>query len=167
MEGGRHFLRPLFEYGFWIVSLHRFGAWARTVHVPVIGPILRLIYRLRKFWVFATTGVDIRPGAKIGRRFTIHTFGGIVVADDVEIGDDCRIYSGACVVHRANDRAAGVPRIGNNVRIGSGAKVMGGITVGDNVSIGANAVVLHDVPAGHIAVGVPAVSKPRRPDESD
>ena len=162
VEGGRSFFRPLIEYGFWIVAVHRLGAWSRALRVPLVGFALRQVYRVARFFVFAVTGVDIRPGARIGRRFTVHTFHGIVIADGVEIGDDCRIYSGACVVHRANDRGSGVPRIGHGVQIGVGAKVLGGVTVGDRVAIGANAVVLSDVPADHIAVGVPAVAKPRR-----
>jgi serine acetyltransferase len=107
-------------------------------------------------------GTDIRPGAVIGRRFEVHTSYGIEVDNDVIIGDDCIINTGVCIGNKANSRGEGVPRIGNNVMLGLGAKILGGITVGDNVIIGANSVVSHDVPSSHLAIGIPARNKPLR-----
>ena len=96
---------------------------------------------------------------EIGRNFVIDHFGGIVVSGYAKFGDDCRIRNGVVVgLKRVDDPCA--PVIGNNVDIGAGAKVLGRIHIGDNVIIGANAVVISDVPANSIAVGVPAVIKP-------
>jgi serine O-acetyltransferase len=94
----------------------------------------------------------------------VHTSFGIMIADGVVIGDDCRIYNGVCLVNKANFRREGQPRIGNNVTLGVGCKVLGGVTIGDNVVVGANAVVLRDVPSGQMAIGVPAHNKPLPPE---
>ena len=86
--------------------------------------------------------------------------GGIVVSGFARFGDDCRIRSGVVVgLSRVEDPVA--PVIGNNVDVGTGAKLLGRITIGDNVLIGANAVVVRDVPSDSIAVGVPAIARPR------
>ena len=95
----------------------------------------------------------------------MHTSRGVLIADDVIIGNDCTINNSVCIVSKANNRGDGVPRIGDNVRIGVGAKIMGGITIGNNVVIGANAVVFKDVPCNHMAVGVPAKLKIRVTEE--
>jgi serine O-acetyltransferase len=97
----------------------------------------------------------------IGSNFVIDHFGGIVISGYAKFGDNCRIRSGVVVgVQRVDDLRA--PVIGNNVDIGTGAKILGPIKIGDNVLIGANAVVICDVPDDCIAVGVPAIIKPRR-----
>jgi serine O-acetyltransferase len=106
------------------------------------------------------TGIELPCEAVLGRNFIIDHSGGIVVSGYARFGDNCRIRNGVVVgLGRVED--PGAPLIGNNVDIGAGAKVLGHITIGDNVLIGANAVVIRDVPANSIAVGVPAVVKPR------
>jgi serine O-acetyltransferase len=92
----------------------------------------------------------------------IDHFGGIIISGYAKFGDNCRIRNGVVVgIRRVGDRSA--PVIGNNVDIGAGAKLLGPISIGDNVVIGANAVVITDVPANSLAVGVPAVIKPVAP----
>ena len=96
----------------------------------------------------------------VGRNFVIDHFGGIIISGYAKFGDNCRLRDGVVVgLRRVEEKCA--PIIGNNVDIGSGAKLLGQIRIGDNVLIGANAVVLCDVPDNSIAVGVPAVVKPR------
>ena len=111
------------------------------------------------------TGVELPCEAQIGRNFVIDHFGDIIISGYARFGDDCRIRNGVTVgLRRVDDKRA--PQIGNNVDIGAGAKLLGAISIGDNVVIGANAVVLSDVPSNSVAVGVPAIIKPRKPIDS-
>jgi serine O-acetyltransferase len=99
--------------------------------------------------------------AEIGRNFVIDHFGGIIISGYAKFGDNCRIRNGVVVgIRTVGDTMA--PVVGNNVDIGAGAKLLGPISIGDDVAVGANAVVITDVPANSIAVGVPAVIKPRK-----
>lgn len=102
------------------------------------------------------TGIEIHPGAKIGRRFVIDHGMGIVIGETAEVGDDVLIYQGVTLGGTGKDVGKRHPTIGNNVLIGSGAKVLGPFKVGDNSRIAANAVVLKEIPANSTAVGVPA-----------
>ncbi len=147
---------------FWLVATYRFGAWAVRLRVPVVSHLARLIYVIVNLFVSTVTGADIRPGARIGRCFTVHTGRGLLITNGVVIGNNCTVNNGVCIVNRANDGQEGVPRIGNHVRIGVGAKILGGVHVGDYTLVGANAVVLKDVPSHHLAAGVPAVNKPTK-----
>ena len=102
------------------------------------------------------TGIEIHPGAKIGRRLVIDHGMGVVIGETAEIGDDVLIYQGVTLGGTGKDHGKRHPTIGNNVLIGSGAKVLGPFKVGDNARIAANAVVLKEVPPDSTAVGVPA-----------
>ena len=102
------------------------------------------------------TGIEIHPGAKIGRRLVIDHGMGIVIGETAEIGDDCLIYHGVTLGGTGKDVGKRHPTIGNNVLIGTGAKVLGPFTVGDNSRIAANSVVLSEIPPDSTAVGVPA-----------
>jgi len=112
----------------------------------------RFISQWSRFW----TGIEIHPGAKIGRRFVIDHGTGIVIGETSEIGDDVIIYQGATLGGTGKDSGKRHPTIGSNVMIGAGAKVLGPITVGNNSRVAAGAVVLRDVPDDATAVGVPA-----------
>ena len=96
------------------------------------------------------TGIEIHPGAKIGKRLFIDHGMGIVIGETAEIGDDCTIYHGVTLGGTGKDTGKRHPTIGNNVLISTGAKVLGPFTVGDNSRIGANAVVLQEVPLDQI-----------------
>lgn len=102
------------------------------------------------------TGIEIHPGATIGKRFVIDHGMGIVIGETAEIGDDVLIYQGVTLGGTGKDRGKRHPTIGNHVMIGSGAKVLGPFKVGDGARIAANAVVLEEIPPGSTAVGVPA-----------
>ena len=102
------------------------------------------------------TGIEIHPGATIGRRLVIDHGHGVVIGETTEIGDDVLIYQGVTLGGTGKDTGKRHPTIGNNVMITCGAKVLGDITVGDGAVIGANAVVVKDVEAGAVMGGVPA-----------
>jgi serine O-acetyltransferase len=102
------------------------------------------------------TGVEIHPGAKLGRRFVIDHGMGVVIGETAEIGDDVYIYHQVTLGGTSTEHGKRHPTIGNNVIIGAGAKVLGAIEVGDNARIGANAVVVAAVPADTTVVGIPA-----------
>lgn len=107
-------------------------------------------------WSRHFTGIEIHPGAKIGRRLVIDHGMGIVIGETAEIGDDVLLYQGVTLGGTGKDKGKRHPTIGNNVMVGCGAKVLGPFTVGDNARIAANAVVLTEIPADSTAVGVPA-----------
>lgn len=101
------------------------------------------------------TGVEIHPGAKIGRRFFIDHGMGVVIGETAEIGDDCTLYHGVTLGGTSWEKGKRHPTLANNVVVGAGAKVLGPITVSDGARIGSNAVVAKDVPAGATIIGVP------------
>ena len=146
--------------GFWVMVVYRFGRWRYGIRPAPLRKIFSLIYKVMFKIVQILTGIELPCEAVVGRNFVIDHFGDIIVSGYAHFGDNCRIRNGVTVgLRRIDDKRA--PRIGNNVDIGAGAKLLGAITIGDNVIVGANAVVLCDVPANSIAVGVPAVVKPR------
>ena len=102
------------------------------------------------------TGIEIHPGAKIGRRLVIDHGMGIVIGETAEIGDDCILYQGVTLGGTGKDVGKRHPTIGSGVTIGAGAKVLGPVYIGDNVRVGAGSVVLKNLPANATAVGVPA-----------
>ena len=117
---------------------------------------LRFLARAVSQWSRCWTGVEIHPGATIGHRLVIDHGMGIVIGETAEIGDDCLIYQGVTLGGTGKDHGKRHPTIGNNVLIGSGAKVLGPFRVGDNARIASGAVVLREVPPNCTAVGVPA-----------
>ncbi|MCZ7564561.1 MAG: serine O-acetyltransferase [Burkholderiales bacterium] len=102
------------------------------------------------------TGIEIHPGATIGRRFFIDHGMGVVIGETALIGDDCTLYHGVTLGGTTWQKGKRHPTLGNGVVIGAGAKVLGPISVGDGAKIGSNAVVVKDLPAGATAIGVPA-----------
>ena len=145
----------IFEQGIWALIVFRFGRWVDQFKVP----ILRLIPKFIAFILFKQieilTGISVPASAKIGKGFYIGHFGSIILHSDVQMGENCSIGPGVLIGTRGLGNL-GVPKIGNNVYIGVGAKVLGDIKIGNNVKIGANAVVLQDVPDGATVVGIPA-----------
>lgn len=141
--------------------VYRFGRWRYRVRPALLRKAFSLVYRVLFKLVQIVTGIELPCEVEIGRNFVIDHFGGIVVSGYARFGDNCRIRNGVVVGLRHVEQPM-APHVGNNVDIGAGAKLLGGIRIGNNVHIGANAVVLCDVPDNHIAVGVPAVIKPLR-----
>ena len=133
-------------------------------HVLVTHKLAHFLYRHKWFFVARLisqlsrhlTGIEIHPGAKIGRKLFIDHGMGIVFGETTEIGDNCTIYQGVTLGGTGKDKGKRHPTLGNNVLIGSGAKVLGPFKVGDNSRIAAGAVVLEEVPPDSTAVGVPA-----------
>jgi serine O-acetyltransferase len=148
--------------GFWVMVVYRFGRWRYGLRPAIVRKLFSAVYHVLYKLVQILTGIELPCEAVVGRNFVIDHFGGIIVSGYAKFGDDCRIRNGVVVgLRRVEEK--GAPVIGNNVDIGAGAKLLGPIRIGDNVVIGANAVVLCDVPSNSIAVGVPAVVKPRQP----
>lgn len=114
--------------------------------------LARLISQLSRFF----TGIEIHPGAKIGKGLVIDHGMGVVIGETAEIGNDVLLYHGVTLGGTGKDKGKRHPTVGNNVVIGAGAKVLGPIYIGDNSKIGANSVVLKNVPEGATAVGIPA-----------
>jgi len=123
---------------------HRLYRW----HVPLIP---RLISQISRF----LTGIEIHPGATIGRRFFIDHGMGVVIGETTEIGDDVLLYQGVTLGGTGNETGKRHPTLGNNVVVGTGAKVLGNIKIGNHVRIGAGSVVVHPVPDYSTVVGIP------------
>lgn len=133
--------------------------WVHRVSHALWSRGLRLLARATSQLARWLTGVEIHPGARIGRRFFIDHGMGVVVGETAEIGDDVMLYHGVTLGGRTRDAGKRHPTIGDRVAIGAGAKILGPITIGAGSIVGANAVVTKDAPADSILVGVPA--KPR------
>lgn len=134
--------------GIWAVIWHRPAHWLYNHNMKLMARWLSQIVRHR-------TGVEIHPGAKIGRRCFIDHGMAIIIGETTEIGDDCTIYQGVTLGGTGKDAGKRHPTLGNNVMVASGAKVLGPFTVGDNSKIGAGAVVIEEVPPNCTVVGVP------------
>jgi serine O-acetyltransferase len=130
--------------------------WAHRIAHFLYKARLFFIARLISHFSRFLTGIEIHPGAVIGRRFFIDHGMGVVIGETSEIGDDVLIYKGVLLGGTSLEKKKRHPTIGNNVVIGSNAQVLGAITIGNNSRIGAGSVVIHDVPANATAVGVPA-----------
>lgn len=135
--------------GLHAVWMHRAAhfLWNRRWYFPA-----RFLSHIARF----LTGIEIHPGATIGRRFFIDHGMGVVIGETTEIGDDVLIYKGVVLGGTSLEKKKRHPTLGNGVVIGSNAIVLGAIMIGDRVRIGAGSVVVHDVPANATAVGVPA-----------
>ncbi len=142
--------------GFHAILLHRLAHKLYTAGLPLIP---RVISQFSRF----LTGIEIHPGATIGRRFFIDHGSGVVIGETTEIGDDCLLYQGVTLGGTGNEKGKRHPTLGNRVVVGSGAKVLGGIRIGDDVKIGAGSVVVHPVPDGSTVVGIPGrIARTRR-----
>lgn len=140
---------------------HRFAHWLWRHRMRFLG---RLVSQSARF----LTGVEIHPGATIGKRFVIDHGMGIVIGETAELGDDVLLYHGVTLgVTVARDRVKRHPTLGDRVTVGAGAKILGPIEIGDDSSVGANAVVTKSAPAGSVLVGIPARPVPRGGAEAD
>ena len=131
------------------VIFHRFNhwLWQRGLRWPA-----RFLGNLAR-WL---TGIEIHPGAKIGRRFFVDHGTGVVIGETAEIGDDVTLYQGVTLGGRSSEKGKRHPTLGNNVVVGAGAKILGPFKVENDARVGSNAVVLDPVPSGATVVGVPA-----------
>ncbi len=133
------------------------------VHAVALHRVTHRLWRWRLRWLARflahltrwLTGIEIHPGAKIGRRFFIDHGMGVVIGETAEIGDDCTLYHGVTLGGTTWKKGKRHPTLGNNVVIGAGAKILGPVLVGDGARVGCNSVVIKDVPAGATVVGIP------------
>lgn len=139
----------LLYQGFHVLIFYRIGHFLYKYKLYFLA---RMISQISRF----LTGIEIHPGAEIGRRLFIDHGMGIVIGETATIGDDCTIYHGVTLGGTGKDKKKRHPDIGDNVVIGCGAKVLGPIKIGNNVKIGANAVVLKDIGEDVTVVGIPA-----------
>ncbi len=123
--------------------------------------LARFISQISRFF----TGIEIHPGATLGKRIFFDHGMGIVIGETAEVGDNCVIYHGVTLGGVSSSRTKRHPTLKNNVTVGAGAKILGNITLGENVRIGANSVVLQDIPDNAVGVGIPA--RIIRRDEND
>jgi len=153
--GRGDFENALVYSGLHAIWSHRLAhrLWAR----PAWRGPARVLAQVTRF----LTGIEIHPGATIGRRFFIDHGMGVVIGETTEIGDDVMLYHGVTLGGRSLNKGKRHPTIGNRVTVGAGAKVLGPILIGEDSAIGSNAVVTHDVPADSIATGIPAIVRPR------
>lgn len=134
--------------GLHALVFHRLAHWFYR-HKRFI--IARMISQKARFF----TGIEIHPGAKIGRRLFIDHGMGVVIGETAEIGDDVLLYQGVTLGGTGNQRGKRHPTLGNRVVVGTGAAILGNITLEDDVKVGAGSVVVHSVPAGSTVVGIP------------
>jgi len=130
--------------------------WHRAVVSRLWRHNLRWLARWLAHWGRWLTGIEIHPGAAIGRRVFIDHGMGVVVGETAEIGDDTTLYHGVTLGGTSWNKGKRHPTLGRNVVVGAGAKILGPVLVGDGAKVGSNAVVVRDVPAGATAVGIPA-----------
>ena len=153
--GLRPVVRGLLSQGFQALLVYRVFRWCYERGIPT-QPFRFLVERFTEI----TTGISLPAQAQIGKGLRIHHFGGIIVHSEASIGEYCTLYHGVTLGDLGG--RGGAPRVGNHVVIGAGAKLLGNIEIGGDCHIGANAVVRTSVPVGCLAVGVPAVIKPRK-----
>ncbi len=145
----RNIIEVLLCYpGLHAILLHRIAHFLWKLKIPVVPRLISHINRL-------ITGIEIHPGAKIGRRFFIDHGMGVVIGETTEIGDDVSIFQGVTLGGTGKERGKRHPTIGNRVVIGAGAKILGPVKIGNDVKIGAGSVVVRDVPDNSTVVGIP------------
>lgn len=144
---------------FWAVLINTPG-----IHAMIFHRLAHALYKKERFFISRficqisrfLTGIEIHPGAKIGRRFFIDHGMGVVIGETSEIGDDVMIYHQVTLGGTGKERGKRHPTLENGVIVATGAKILGAITIGENAKIGANSVVLKNVPKNATAVGIPA-----------
>lgn len=156
----RVFIAGLLSPGFQAILVYRFFHWCRKHNIPT-QPLRYFIERLTEI----TTGISIPACCKIGGGLRIHHFGGVIFHSTAELGSNCTIYHEVTIGDTGGSGDAA--KIGDNVMIGAGAKIIGEITIGNNCVIGANAVVTKNMPDNTLAIGNPAQIKPRKDRFSD
>lgn len=148
--------------GFRALAVYRFGVWRMTVSPKILRAPLSIIYGILYRRARNVYGIELPYSASVGRRVVIEHQSGIVVHGATVIGDDCIVRQNCTFGIRRVDEPTKAPVLGRGVDVGVGAVILGDIMIGDFAMIGANAVVLSDVPARAMAVGVPAVIKTRK-----
>ena len=145
----KNIFEVLFCYsGLQAIIAHRINHFLYRLHIPFFP---RFFSQIVRFF----TGIEIHPAVKIGKGFFIDHGMGVVIGETTIIGDNVTLFQGVSLGGTGKERGKRHPTLGNNVVVGTGAKILGNITIGDNVQVGANAVVIRSVPANSTVVGVP------------
>lgn len=145
----RYVIEVMFLYpGFHILIFYRISHF---LYIHNFKFLARLISQIGRFF----TGIEIHPGAKIGKKLFIDHGMGIVIGETTTIGNNCTIYHGVTLGGTGKDKFKRHPDLGDNVVVGCGAKILGPIKIGNNVKIGANSVILKDIPNNSTVVGIP------------
>ena len=139
----------------WLTYPGLHARWSHVVEHWLWNHGLKSLARISSQFTRFMTGVEIHPGAQIGRRFFIDHAMGVVIGETAIVGDNCVLYQGVTLGGTGNETGKRHPTLGNNVTVGTGAKVLGNIHIGNNVKIGGNSVVVKDVPDNCTVVGVP------------
>lgn len=161
-EDYRCYRHPLMQQGFLATAIHRIFHPAGRVRLRPVRLVARGLHAVFIKLSEVFFGIYIGMDAVIGRRFKIEHFGGVIINSRAHIGDNVRVRHGVTIGNAVAERPDEVPVIGDNVDIGAHAVIIGRIHVGDRAVVGANAVVIRDVPADCVAVGVPAKVRPKR-----
>ena len=167
----KNIFEVIFLYpGVHAIILHRIAHLFWIIPIPVLDWFTKFLARMISAFSRFLTGIDIHPGAKIGSGFFIDHGMGVVIGETSEIGHDVLLYQGVTLGGTGKDSGKRHPTLGNNIVVGSGAKILGPIVIGDNVKVGAGSVVVHAVPANSTVVGVPAkvvrVKGQKHPEDS-
>jgi len=139
-----------FEMGLWAIAVFRFGKWVQRIRFPLFRWPLMILYFSSYKFMEAISGIRISSESEIGPGLVIHNFGGVIIKGT--IGKNCVVVQGAQIISRADGHARGWPTLGDNVYVGSGAKILGNVKIGSNSRIGANAVVMKDVPENSLVM---------------
>ena len=148
--------RSILNPALWAVLNYRFGRWGLSLPLGPIRFIVYLIYGINKYIILYTGNIRLSRHLKIGEDLQLVHVGNILIQSESEIGERCKIQHNVTLAKSIEKPEGGAPKIGDDVFIGTGAVILGGITVGDGAVIAANSLVITDVPSGATAIGVPA-----------
>ena len=149
---GRDWTKP----GFRAIAVHRFGNWRMRIGSKIVRAPFSVLYRMMFRHVRNHYGIELPYSAVVGRRVVIEHQSCIVIHGNSVIGDESIIRQGVTLGNKTLASPLDAPTLGKRVNVGAGAKILGAVNIGDGASIGANAVVLQNVPAGAVAIGIPA-----------
>lgn len=149
------------EQSLWAVAWYRLGRGISFIRFDLIRKPLTAIWWIAFRFIEAFTGVSLPLGAKIGPGIRVWHFGGVFVNSGAVLGKNCTLRQGVTIGSRTGEED--IPVIGDDVEFGAYAQVLGSVSVGDKARIGAMTLVIHDVPAGYTAVGIPATARPTHP----
>lgn len=143
--------------GIWVTAQYRFSRWVKYYfHVPVVRKLLRFLCAISQKIIVLLVNCELPNDAAVGKGLLLNHPYGIVIHTEAQIGDYCNISQDTTIGIGGRKEESGVPKLGNGVFVGPGARIFGKLSIGDNVAVGANAVVTKNLPANAVAVGIPA-----------